>query len=114
MEAVYSGVAVNYRVVDTVGVGGSFGTEYTYSATWRFSSTSTISSSEFTVSSVGAGFSGDDGAWGAGSNVVDAGYVLPNSPNFWGIGNFNSGDSSECNIIRVNGNAYGSYSSNRV
>jgi hypothetical protein len=60
MEAVYSGVAVNYRVVDTAGVGGSIGTEYTYSATWRFSSTSTISSSEFTVSSVGAGFSGDD------------------------------------------------------
>jgi hypothetical protein len=38
----------------------------------------------------GSSFSPDDGLWGAGSGVVNGDHHMP--PDFWGVGNLNSGD----------------------
>eukprot|EP01037_Dinobryon_pediforme_P019991 gene19991-20516_t len=86
------GEAVSYRIVDTYGVAGSVGAEYTMSGTWYFSN--------------GAAITASNGSLNA--NAVTS------LPSFWGVANIDSSDASQCSKIWVNGALYGTYSSSRT
>ena len=83
--AVTSGEPVTW----TISYGGS---TYTKSGTWRFSSSAGDMSTRFASSSGGSQFSNDDGMWGGGTGIVNGDYpnIIPSD--FWGHGNYNSGD----------------------
>jgi hypothetical protein len=88
-SAVVGGEAVTW----TVSYGGS---TRVLSGTWRFSSTAGSMLSRF--ESQGSSFSSDDGLWGAGTGIVNGdGGARP--ADFWGHGNWQSGDLSTCATV---------------
>jgi hypothetical protein len=111
VAAVNTGEGVSYRVVDA-----ATHQEYSYYGTWRFSSGALVSASKFNVATSTCCFSADDGAWGAGSGVINAngdlyGYV---APSFWGIGNWESTQDSGCYFVYKNGVQLNTYGNNAV
>lgn len=93
--------AVSYRVIDTSGVNGLLGQEYTYSGNWYFSNGASMSTSKFSSAVSVLGFSADDGAWGAGSGTVDGNGAV--STSFWGQANFNAADNGCDSVYRSGG-----------
>ncbi|KAK3274502.1 hypothetical protein CYMTET_17312 [Cymbomonas tetramitiformis] len=84
-----SGERVRWSITDEAD-----GAQWSISGTWWFSDALRDVASKFAGS--GGSFSDDDGAWGAGSGDVNGNSNVPSD--FWGHGNFNSGD-SECAIV---------------
>jgi hypothetical protein len=81
ISATTFGDAVTYRIVDS-----GTNQELTYSAIWWFSSTAAITAAKFQTATTTCCFSADDGAWGAGTGVINAdgnaaGYA---ATSFWG------------------------------
>lgn len=102
-DAVNFGEAVSYRVIDA-----ATKQEYLYSGTWRFSDAASMSVSKFQSSTTKCCFSSDDGAWGAGTGIINGNsygntYV---STSYWGIGNYDNSDYTECYKIYKNGGVY--------
>lgn len=106
-SAVSFGEAVSYRVVDA-----DTGLEYTYTGVWRFSNSAAITTSKFNVATTTGVFSADDGAWGGGTGTIDANGSGYTASAFWGIGNWNGADASECSHIYKAGVSYSSYGTN--
>jgi hypothetical protein len=102
VTATVQGVAVSYRVETPSGG------VYTLAGTWWFTNAQ-ITAAQFNTSTTKIGFSLDDGAWGAGSGVIQANGGAYNSIQFWGVGNWNSADSTECYKVYINGSVYTSY-----
>jgi hypothetical protein len=90
---VSSGEVVNYVLEDVSG-----NTYYYNNILWRFSNNAGSLSSKFASQYTGCCFSSDDGLWGAGTSTVDGNGNQP--LNFWGQGNFNSGDSQSNSVYR--------------
>eukprot|EP00854_Cymbomonas_tetramitiformis_P007739 gene7739-biopygen7818 len=82
--AAASGERVRWSITDEAD-----GTRWSKSGTWWYSDGLWDVASKFAGS--GGSFSGDDGAWGAASGTVNGNSNVPSD--FWGHGNFNSGDS---------------------
>ena len=106
VNAVAVGEAVDWLMVD------ADGSQHTYSGIWRFSDSAGISGSRFTATGSQCCFSNDDGAWGGGSGTIngDGGYAST----YWGVGNFNSGDSTTCASIYKNGQHVGTYANGKT
>lgn len=83
-EAVNTGTAVSWLV----NAGGS---QYSINGTWRWSVSSGLNTLDWSTS--GSRFSNDDGIWGAGS-YVDGQSNSNIGTVQWGLGNYNSSDSS--------------------
>jgi len=98
VDAYSTGEPVSYRVVTP-----NEGETYSYNATWRFSSVSNIYAFQFTIQSTACCFSSNYGAWGAGADTVDGNGNSIQSNQFWGIGNFNSADSTACHVVYSEG-----------
>lgn len=95
------GVDVTYLVMTPSGE------RFTYSGSWWFSSASLITASMFDVGAVSCCLSASDGVWGAGSGRIDAGgNSFTIAPFFWGVGNWNGADASECQKVYMNGQVY--------
>ncbi|KAK3288459.1 hypothetical protein CYMTET_4059 [Cymbomonas tetramitiformis] len=92
-----SGERVRWSITDEAD-----GTQRSLSGTWRYSDGLWDVASKFAGS--GGSFSGDDGAWGAASGTVNGNSNVPSD--FWGHGNFNSGDSECANCSELT-NVYG-------
>ena len=92
-SAVVGGEAVTW----TVSYGGS---TRVLSGTWRFSSNAAYNGVSMLrrFESQGSSFSSDDGLWGAGTGIVNGeGGARP--ADFWGHGNWQSGDLSTCATV---------------
>jgi hypothetical protein len=102
IAAVAHGVAVSYRVETPAGG------VYTYEGTWWFSKGAQMSTAKFNTPITTVGFSADDGAWGAGSGVIQAhgNNGAYRQVKFWGVGNWGSVDNAECYKIFTDGVAY--------
>ena len=87
---------VDYRIVTNTG------DTYYKSGTWRFSNSAQLYTTKFSVTSTTCCFSVDDGAWGAGSGTIDANGSGYSAAQFWGIGNWDAGD-SYCTYVYRNG-----------
>ncbi|KAK3274501.1 hypothetical protein CYMTET_17311 [Cymbomonas tetramitiformis] len=96
-----SGERVRWSITDEAD-----GAQWSISGTWWFSDALRDVASKFAGS--GGSFSDDDGAWGAGSGDVNGNSNVPSD--FWGHGNFNSGD-SECAIVYLGSSNVGTWQS---
>ena len=107
VDAVAFGVPVSYTVVDTA----NNGVRIDLSGFWKFSDSAGITASTLFTGATGFGFSSDDGAWGAGSGVIDGDSTGSTVPDFWGQANWNSGDNDRCGRVYTGSGYTAQYSS---
>lgn len=100
VDAVSTGEPVSYLVIDR-----GTGLQFRYNGIWRFSSQSGITTQTFAVTKSVCCFSRADGAWGAGSGVID-GNIPSSGQNFWGLANYRGPDSYNCDIVYAQGRGY--------
>ena len=103
-DAVKYGVSVRYTAMDV-----QTDTQCSYIGTWYFSRSAGTMDSRFTITTTQYGFSNNGGTWGSGSGKIDGnGRVAPSS--FWGIGNFDTQETSGTKIYKqgVASSNYGS------
>lgn len=87
-------VAVGEAVTWTVTAPSIIGSQV-FSGVWRWSNEANGGSNYATrFAGTDTNFSTDDGVWGAGNGVIDAGSGGDSSLVAWGIGNFNTNDGS--------------------